>query len=254
MKLVSLRHHRKSAAVRALRFTFLALTTACLMSGCEQPAGPVSETIPLATPTPAADANSGQPLAQLPPPNTNDVNQAIQRVFKSAAVLDATGTPAFVSGDFNGDRSPDLAVVLKPVPEKLAELNEEFPNWILRDPFAHGESRGPRLAVAANEPLLAVIHGYGPNGWRDPQATQTFLLKNAAGSSLQTLARNDAIAKAQGKKAPQLRGDVIGEQVGGASGYLYFAVAGYAWYDPRTFKGEERLPGMVHAGPKQTIR
>ena len=92
--------------------------------------------------------------------------------------------PSFIDGDFNGDGSRDLAVVIKPAPNKLADLNEEFPNWILKDPFSSDQPRIPRLRVAADDTLLAVIHGYGPNGWRDSQATQTFLLKNAVGSGM----------------------------------------------------------------------
>ena len=38
-----------------------------------------------------------------------------------------------------------------------------------------------RLRIEKDEVLLAVIHGYGANDWRDPQATQTFVLKNVVG-------------------------------------------------------------------------
>jgi len=40
----------------------------------------------------------------------------------------------FVVGDFNGDGSEDLAVVVKPNETKLAEVNSEMANWILEDP------------------------------------------------------------------------------------------------------------------------
>jgi subtilisin family serine protease len=94
--------------------------------------------------------------------------------------------------------------------------------------------------------LLAVIHGYGDNGWRDSQATQTFLLKNVVGAGMATrqLKEVSAVAK-QGQKRPQLQGDVIDEVLGGTSGYLYYSGANYAWYDPKTFKGDPE-PGMFH--------
>src|SRR5688500_1565172 len=44
-----------------------------------------------------------------------EVESAIKRVFKDAAVLDPNHNPNFLAGDFNGDQSQDLAVILKPV-------------------------------------------------------------------------------------------------------------------------------------------
>jgi hypothetical protein len=177
-------------------------------------------------------------VAKLSPPELHHVQEAVKRVFKEAAVVDPNQRPAFVAGDFNGDLSEDIAVVLKPVPEKLSDLNEEHPAWILRDPFGTPEARSPRLRVAATDVLLAVIHGYESQGWRDPQATQTYLLKNAAGSALQTHAGKEFAAANKGKKLPALRGDLIGEMLDGKSGYLYYSGATYSWYDPKTFTGE----------------
>jgi len=146
--------------------------------------------------------------------------------------------------------SQDIAVILKPAPEKLAEMNREFSPWLLRDPFGARETGTPRLGVAASDLLLAVIHGFGEKGWLDPEATQTFLLKNAAGSMMETHAGKEFIAANQGKKLPTLRGDLIGETVSGKAGYLYFAGATYAWYDPKNFSGEP-LPRRDHGGAAQ---
>jgi hypothetical protein len=168
----------------------------------------------------------------------HEVQEAVKRVFKESARVDSNLKPAFVTGDFNGDQSQDLAVVLKPEAARIAELNEEFPNWILRDLSGTGTSQGPRLRIAADEVLLAVIHGYGPDGWRDSQATQTFLLKNAAGSSMEAQSAKNFIAANKGRKMPGLRGDVLAEVLGGKSGYLYYTSSSYSWYDPKTFAGE----------------
>jgi len=162
----------------------------------------------------------------------------VKRVFKESAIIDSSQKPAFIAGDFNGDSSEDIAVILKPVPDKLSELNREFPAWLLRDPFGTPESSAPRLRVAATDVLLAVIHGFGPKGWRDPEATQTFLLKNAAGSAMETHSGKEFVAANHGKKLPTVRGDMIGEVLAGRSGYLYYSGATYSWYDPQTFKGE----------------
>jgi len=160
---------------------------------------------------------------------------------------------AFVAGDFNGDLSQDIAVILKPAPEKLPEMNKEFSPWLLRDPFGAAVTGTPRLGVAASDVLLAVIHGYGDKGWRDPDATQTFLLKNAAGLSLETRASKDFAMANQGKKLPTLHGDLIGETVGGKPGYLYFSGATYAWYDPKTFTGEP-VPRRSHGMADQKAK
>ncbi|HEV7797463.1 MAG TPA: hypothetical protein VGO73_04875 [Pyrinomonadaceae bacterium] len=197
-------------------------------------------------PPPSASTPVDQPqqISKLPPPDLNQVQEAVKRVFKESVLIDTSRNPAFITGDFNGDLSEDVAVVLKPAAEKLSDLNDEFPNWILRDLSGSKETGTPRLKVTADEVLLAVIHGYGPSGWRDPQATQTFLLKNAVGPALTTHSAKDFAAANQGNKVPQLRGDVVREELGGTPGYLYFAGATYSWYDPKTFKDDPEVEMM----------
>lgn len=202
-------------------------------------------------PSPIAQVDQPQEMAKLPPPDLNSVQEAVKRVFKDSALVDTNREPVFVAGDFNGDLSQDLAVVLKPAPEKVSALNEEFPNWILRDLSGPNQPGSPRLSVATNDILLAVIHGYGPNGWRDAQATQTYLLKNAVGSNM--AARHPKDVTDLGKQKPRLRGDVIAEVVGGQSGYLYYAGASYVWYDPKTFKGDI-APGMFHGAADKKVK
>ncbi len=206
-----------------------------------------------APPLPIASSDQPQQMAKLPPPEFNSVQEAVKRVFKDSALIDTSRQPVFIAGDFNGDNSQDIAVVLKPVPEKLSDLNEEFPTWILRNPFAANESKVPQLRIAVNDVLLAVIHGYGVNGWRDPEATQTFLLKNAVGSGMAVRQPKDVATANHGKKLPELRGDVIGEVVEGRAGYLYYAGATYSWYDPKTFKGEPE-PGVFHMAPNERVK
>lgn len=208
----------------------------CLSLSCSTESRPRAEAPP---PAPIAKVEESQPeVSKLPPPELDQVQDAVKRVFKEAAIVDSSQKPTFIAGDFNGDSSEDIAVILKPAPDKLAELNKEYSAWLLRDPFGTAESSGPRLRVAATDVLLAVIHGFGPQGWRDPEATQTYLLKNAVGSAMETRVHKDFMTANQGKRLPQLRGDLIGETLGGKSGYLYYGGATYSWYDPKTFKGE----------------
>jgi rhodanese-related sulfurtransferase len=183
-------------------------------------------------------------------PKTTEVQNAVKRVFKDAAVLDTNHDPNFLAGDFNGDSSQDLAVVLKPVPEKVSELNQEYPPWLLRDPLSNGTARR-QLKVEKDDVLLAVIHGYGANHWRDPEATQTFLLKNVAGNDLKVRTPKEFVDANTGRKLPRPQGDLIGETLNGTRGYLYYAVSTYSWYDPKTFKPQ------AEAGPfhkSRTVR
>lgn len=236
--------------------TYLAISLVCLLffsSGCSTSNKPTAEAPPTLAATTQTSASTDQPqpvAANLPPPELKTVAEAVKRVFKDAALVDTTRQPSFVAGDFNGDLSQDIVVVIKPVPEKISEMNSEFPRWLLRDPFASSVSNGPRLSVGVNDELLAVIHGYGPNGWRDPEATQTFLLKHAAGLGMQTHAAKEFAAANQGKKLPQLRGDLVGETIEGKAGYLYYSDATYAWYDPKTFKGDVDRPRAFHGMKK----
>lgn len=176
-------------------------------------------------------------------PKLPEVQDTIKRVFKDAAVLDPNHKPNFVMGDFNGDASQDLAVIIKPV--KLDEMNQEYPPWLVRAPRTNKVDR-TLLKIEKDETLLAVIHGYGVNDWRDPQATQTFVLKNAVGNDLKVHTRKEFVAAHTGRKLPRAQGDVIGETVQGTQGYLYYAVATYSWYDPKSFKDRQDAPGTFH--------
>ena len=231
----------------------LGISTSLLMSvflfGCSTTNKVLVESAPAVPATAANEAKAS--TNNLPPPDLVAVKEAVKRVFKNSAVVDTTRDRSFVAGDFNGDLSQDIAVIVKPEAQRLADMNEEYPAWILRDPFGSLDARSPRLRIGVDDVLLAIIHGYGTEGWRDPQATQTFLLKNAAGSSLETRSLKEFVAANQSKKLPQLRGDLLAESIRDKTGYLYFADATYAWYDPKTFTGE---PPMRRGHGDQKMR
>jgi hypothetical protein len=179
------------------------------------------------------------------PPTPPEVRDAVNRVFKGAAVIDTSHEPSFFAGDFNGDASQDLAVVIKAAPpDGLSRLNEDYPAWLIRDPLAVKAQR-TQLKIAENEVLLAIIHGFGPNDWRDPQATQTFVLKNVVGNGMAVSSGQQFVAANSGRKLPRPQGDLIAEAVGGTSGYLYYASSTYSWYDPKTYRPEVER-GVVH--------
>ena len=230
------RHFELSAS------SFLALS--CLLCGCAR-----HEPATASVPQPSTAEQTTTKPAPNASPTLAEVNEAVARVFKDAAIIDSKHEPNFLAGDFNGDASQDIAVIVQPVNGKLAEMNQEFPPWILRDALRNVNRAAPPPHIAANETLLAIIHGYGPNGWRDKEATQTYLLKNAVGQEVKTYEKTNFVSAAQGAKLPRLVGDLIGEKLGGKPVYLYFSGAEYSWYDPKNFRAEPETrvthPGMT---------
>ena len=228
--------------VRALTPFILLLTVCLLTCSCSKSNNALVETAPAYQPSPTS-APLKMPsvvAAKLP-----EVQEAVRRVFKDLAVIDSASNPSFFTGDFNGDASQDLAVVLKPAQGKLAEMNEEYPTWLLRDPFLPARAEKLTISVEERDLLLAIIHGYGENDWRDSQATQTFLLKNSVGNNITVQSTKDFLSAHSGRKLPRPQGDLISETVRGTSGYLYYASSNYAWYDPKTFKPKSAV-SMVH--------
>lgn len=239
-----MQEYRDDKTAFIVRFILGSVVIALLATtlGCSGSQNPKVE----AAPSPETVVAKQEQMAKLPPPVLDHVQQAVKRIFDDAAVVDVSQQTSFLAGDFNGDLSQDLAVVIKPASGKLDAMNEEYPKWLLRDPLRSSEERPAPLRIAENEQLLAIIHGYGSYGWRDSEATQTYLLKNAVGTGLSVQGGKEFVAANTGKPLPQVHGDLIGEALGGASGYLYYAGPTYSWYDPKTFKGETRR-GMVHS-------
>jgi len=198
----------------------------------EPVAAPVSQLLPPASPTPTAT-----PIKSVGPLNANEIRDAVARVFEKVATSDTSRNPSFAVGDFNGDGSEDLAVVVKASEGALGDINNEMANWVLEDPqtvpVAKSGSTAPippgkRVRAEKGDTLLAIIHGFGPHGWRAPEAKQTFVLKNAAGEKL--LAQPPQEIRNTVRKGPPLRGDVLNEMIGGKSGFVFWTGARYAWW------------------------
>jgi len=217
------------------------LVIALMTCACYQSRRQVAEQAPPAyQPTPeSTPVRLAAPAAA----KLSEVQEAVRRVFKDAAIVDTNYNPNYLAGDFNGDGSQDIAVILKPA--KLDLMNQELPPWLVREPRAKRDPR-LKLKIEKDETLLAVIHGYGTNDWRDPDATQTFVLKNVVGNDLKVHTGKEFVSANTGRKLPLPQGDLIGETVQGSPGYLYYASATYSWYDPKTFTGAEAPPGVFH--------
>lgn len=218
---------------------WLMIIVVLMLSSCSSSKRAAVEQPPTYQPTPeSTPVRIAAPAA----PKLVEVQQAVKRVFKDAAVIDSNRQPNFLAGDFNGDASQDIAVVIKPM--NLEEMNHELSPWLVRAPRTNKVDRA-RLKIEKDEALLAVIHGYGVNDWRDPEATQAFVLKDVVGNDLKVQSGKEFATANAGRKLPRAQGDLIGETLEGTPGFLYYAVSTYAWYDPKTFKAGE-TPGPFH--------
>jgi hypothetical protein len=212
-----------------------------ILSGCSSTTKRAAVEQPPAVYQPTPESTPVR-LAPPPAPKLVEVQSKLKQVFKDAAVLDPNYNPNFLMGDFNGDASQDLAVIIKPV--NLEEMNQEFPPWLVRAPRTSKVNRA--LKIEKDEVLLVVIHGYGTNDWRDPEATQTFVLKDVVGNDLKVQTGKEFVAANAGRKLPRAQGDLIGQTLQGTQGYLYYATSSYSWYDPKTFQGGQEAPGVFH--------
>ena len=249
-------HSRKltTPLARAFLAVGLALFAACARTpppgGEGATATPTTEQAPAATGKQAqaaatpTQANPDVAPAAKPPATLEEVRGVVARVYREAVVVESDRDTPLVVGDFNGDGSEDLAVLVRPAAGKLSEVNGEYANWITEDPrkVLPPEINGnvkvlPKkpepVSVRQGDLLLAVIHGYREKGWRDPLASQTYLLKGAAGDEMRAQSAADALGAAPDKgRLPQPQGDVIRERLAGADGFVYWTGAKYAWYRP----------------------
>ena len=168
-------------------------------------AAPQATSQSTATPQPNNSSSS-----TLPP--LNDVQDAVKRVCVDAVAIDTNQSTPFIIGDFNGDGSEDLAVIVRPTKGALPKLNSEYANWIIEDPqkvvlpdpnkaVQRLPKPPPRVLVQANDALLLVLHGYQQTGWHHQYARQTYLLRNAIGKNIRAQSFAE-VSKIGGNKSP----------------------------------------------------
>lgn len=231
----------KTMRPRTTLCLLLSLIGAALSFAC---AAKQKETSPAATTQVSPAQATGSPLkvqASSATPTLSEVTAAVRRVYLDTVEIDASRNQPFIVGDFNGDRSQDLAVVAKPAKGALTKLNSEYANWIVEDPR---KIRLPdpenavqvlpqppaREMIRNDDTLLLVLHGYHEEGWHHPYARQTFLLKNAVGENMHVETWNEVSkATGRGKGLVAQAGDVITERLAGQDGFLYWTSGKYVW-------------------------
>jgi hypothetical protein len=231
----SARIHFSSAS-----FLLLVLFLFCGHSACNSDATRVEKPIVAKTSRTNTETGATSPAAEAAmPAGPEDVQQAVHRVFGEDVVIVGGDKAIFVTGDFNGDGYQDLLVLVRPANNKLAEINDELANWIIQNPrHTYVPPRNRKVVllppppkpekVRPGEPLLAVIHGYGSAGWRNPIARQAYLLREATGKSLRVAQPSEKLRQDFGR-FPSTR-DLIAEDLGGINGVLYWTGAGYGWH------------------------
>jgi hypothetical protein len=248
-----------SLKATTLSVCFFVAVTSAVLCGCAKPGQQQAETAsspqaaqpPQATQPPPTAIKQPEPVKAIEtaPPRLQEVQSAIARVYEGTMTVDAN---RFLAGDLDGDGSQDLIAVVKPVRAMLPEINSELARWRIEDPrkifvpkITNRLQTMPKAPdpVFANEGdvLMVVIHGHGPNGWRAPEAMNTYLLKNAVGNGISMQKMKEAMSFARGKKRPlNLRGDVIKQTLGGEPGFLFWTGADYAWHSLQNNKTPER--------------
>jgi hypothetical protein len=196
----------------------------------------VEKPISAATPQPSPAA-AATPAPKLPPPTQAEVTAAFQRVFGSDLIAQS-GSHSFIVGDFNGDESEDIAVIARPAPGKLDDINNELANWIIQDAdkaFIPPPTKKvvvppaqERPRIAQDEEVLAIIHGYGPQGWRNSDARQAYLIKHAAATLLGT-APSISQKAIRAMKLP-VETEIIKQVRNNKKGFLFWTGGVYAWH------------------------
>ncbi|HEY2231976.1 MAG TPA: hypothetical protein VGK01_00730 [Candidatus Angelobacter sp.] len=188
--------------------------------------------------------------APLPPPALDDVRAKVESIYHGALIVDSRRKPVFLLGDFNADKSEDVLVAVRPNPKRLTDLNSELAAWILEDPreiwvpdpgkVVQVLPPKPRLIrVRAGDRPWVIIHGFREKGWRNPLATQSYLLVNVGKRGWRREPAREASAELKQVPLPigiqyllRYNGDVLRETIAGEPRLLYWTGGHYAWTAP----------------------
>ena len=209
----------------------LAIAAGVVFSSALRRAPLVERSLP---PSPAAPEQLRPPVVNpdFSPPRAGEAQTVLYRAFGRAVEMERD---AATVGDFNGDGSPDLAVDVRAVEAHTGEINDPLANWTVQDCDALTSRQvvlaPPSPALVRNrELLLAVVHGYGRRGWRDPGAQQAYLVKGALEGPWVRRSRD----RYPGLDAPERQtGDILAGS-GAASTIAYWTGARYVCRNAET--------------------
>lgn len=228
-----------------MKSLLLCLLAACIVSSaCRDSASTGGNSSPQPSPSDAnrTTAADERPTLEAKPPTPAEARSALERIYKLAVVFDESRPDPFVAGDFNGDGSGDLAVAVRPESSRLGEINDELlANWIVADPrkaipfdpdkAVQTPLNGPGpVKIEQRDALLAVVHGHGPEGWRSPEATQSYLLKGVAAQGLRAVPVRGYPPALAVRRNLNTGADVISGRLAGADGFLYWSHGKYVWH------------------------
>jgi hypothetical protein len=181
------------------------------------------------------------------PPTLAGVRAKVDSIYHGALTVDERRRPTFLAGDFNGDSSQDVLVAVRPNANKLADLNSDLAAWIVEDPRLIWVPDPNRVVqkmpppthhpvrVRTGDRLWVVIHGFREEGWRNPIATQSYLLVNVAANGLEQESAHQASAELKHNTPPlgiqyllRYHGDVLRETMRGRTYLLYWTGGHYA--------------------------
>ena len=153
----------KTVRVATLALAALALATGALVARAVGRAPRRERARP---PSPAAVEHLRGPVvdADVRPPDMAEARAALTRAFGDA--VETAGETA-TALDLNEDGSPDLVVAVRAARGWEPAARDGLANWTV------GECAGR----GAGDRLLAIVHGVGPHGWRDPEARQAYLVR-----------------------------------------------------------------------------
>src|SRR5215467_13732320 len=238
--LIGFRESYMRCRTRRKEIVLVAILALAAMMGCKQTtAARMEKPIPMTTPTPAPQKGAEPPSAPLPAPTAAEVTTALHRIFGDDLIVEQDSKrPTFIAADLNGDDSQDLAVIVRPAPGKLADINSELANWIIQDansffiPPSEGHVVNVPIPappkVTEGEVILAIVHGHGHEGWRNPEAKQGYLVKHAAATFL-------GVAPSISEKSIRMmhlpvQTEILHELRDNKKGFLFWAGQAYAWH------------------------
>jgi len=170
------------------------------------------------------------------------VVKAVEDTFGPAVEPLTALKPFYLTGDFNGDRIPDLLVVVQ-IKLKRSELLKDV---TVLNPFYSGRFHSPGYPTdPAADPRrgFAIIHG-SKAGWKTPLPRGKYLLAGESpitvtmsfatgapgeGNSYFRLVKKGSKEYRTTFRQPKARGDLIDLPTNGAGSYLYWNGRTYQW-------------------------